>query len=149
MLFRSVVCYLRLYVGWGTFRPVSAADYKNHQMLPEEFDLPVDTARLINDVRSRGHKIWAVGTTTVRTLESQSDERGHVSPGTGETSLYIYPGYRFKAIDHLVTNFHMPGHTPLLLTSAFASPDLLRQAYREAIAQRYRFFSYGDAMVIL
>lgn len=141
------VLFLTLRVGWGTFRPI-AADYRDHRMLPEEFYLPASTAEAVNDARRRGAAVWACGTTAVRVLESQADERGRLRAGAGETGLYITPGHRFRVVDRLITNFHMPRHTPLLLAAAFAGVDPLRDSYRQAIDRRYRFMSYGDAMAI-
>jgi S-adenosylmethionine:tRNA ribosyltransferase-isomerase len=137
-----------LWVGWGTFRPVTAADYRGHRMLPELYRVTDDAARRINAARTAGRRVWAVGTTVVRTLES-SFRDGAIVPGTDEARLFITPGHVFRAVDRLITNFHMPGHTPLLLTAAFAGMDPLRRAYHEAIDRRYRFLSYGDAMAVL
>jgi len=142
------VLFLTLRVGWGTFRPI-AADYRDHRMLPEEFALPEATAEVVNETRRRGSAVWACGTTAVRVLESQADDAGRLRPGSGETGLYITPGHRFRIVDRLLTNFHMPRHTPLLLAAAFAGVDLLGHSYRQAIERRYRFMSYGDAMAIL
>ncbi len=140
---------LTLQVGWGTFRPVSAPNYRDHRMLAEEFILPTAAAQAVNVTRERGGAVWACGTTAVRVLESRADERGVLSPGAGETDLFITPGHRFRVVDKLITNFHLPRHTPLLLAAAFAGPDFLRSSYREALAKSYRFLSYGDAMAIL
>lgn len=142
------VLFLTLRVGWGTFRPI-AADFRDHRMLPEEFYLPASTADAVNETRRRGAAVWACGTTAVRVLESQADEQGRLRAGAGETGLYIVPGHRFRVVDRLITNFHMPRHTPLLLAAAFAGVDLLRDSYRQAVDRRYRFMSYGDAMAIL
>ena len=138
-----------LHVGAGTFKPVDVENPAEHVMHEEVFALHERDASAINAARDAGAKLWAVGTTTVRTLESISDERGHVRAGEGETSIFIRPPYRFKAIDHLITNFHLPRSTLMMLVAAFAGFDLTMHAYREAVAQGYRFYSYGDAMVIL
>jgi S-adenosylmethionine:tRNA ribosyltransferase-isomerase len=143
------VAFLRLYVGWGTFRPIRAADYREHKMLSETYVIPTATAEAFQSVRARGGRVWAVGTTVVRTLESALDASGRLRAGRGETGLYIHPGHRFRAVDALVTNFHMPHHTPLVLAAAFAGLDPLRRAYDAALAEGYRFLSYGDAMLIL
>ncbi|MBI4395536.1 MAG: tRNA preQ1(34) S-adenosylmethionine ribosyltransferase-isomerase QueA [Elusimicrobia bacterium] len=143
------VVTISLKVGWGTFRPLQDPDYRRHRMLPEEYSVSGQAAHIINEARRRGKRIWAVGTTTVRTLESVVDEDGLVRPGSGESDLYVYPGHRFRAVDAMVTNFHLPGYTPLLMTAAFAGAEFLRRAYETAVQERYRFFSYGDGMVIL
>ena len=143
------VSFLTLWVGWGTFRPISTEDYRAHRMLPEPYRIPPQTVEAVSAARRAGKKVWAVGTTAVRALESAASTDGTVRAGTGIASLYITPGYSFRAIDRLVTNFHMPGHTPLVLTAAFAGLDPLRHAYEEAIAHNYRFLSYGDAMAVL
>jgi S-adenosylmethionine:tRNA ribosyltransferase-isomerase len=143
------IVHITLKVGWGTFRPLRDPDHTKHRMLPEEYTVTDAAAKTINERREKGGRVWAVGTTAVRTLESVSDDHGRVRPGTGETSLYIYPGHKFRAVDVLVTNFHLPGHTPLLLAAAFAGEELLKHSYIAAIAEGYRFFSYGDGMVVL
>jgi S-adenosylmethionine:tRNA ribosyltransferase-isomerase len=143
------IALITLWVGWGTFRPISTEDYRAHRMLPEPFRVPAETAEAVRATRAAGKKVWAVGTTAVRALESAADPSGTLQSGTGVATLYITPGYCFRAIDCLVTNFHMPGHTPLVLTAAFAGQDPLRHAYEEAIANNYRFLSYGDAMAIM
>lgn len=138
-----------LHVGAGTFKPVDVEDPADHVMHEEAFQIDESDARTIAEARSAGGKLWAVGTTTVRTLESVADASGHVRAGGGETSIFIRPGYRFKAVDHLITNFHLPKSTLMMLVAAFAGYDLTMHAYREAIARGYRFYSYGDAMVII
>lgn len=142
------VVRLTLWVGWGTFRPVAAADYRAHAMMPEFYRISEETARAVNEARGAGRRVWAVGTTAVRALES-AHRGGALMAETAESRLFITPGYAFRAIDRLITNFHMPGHTPLLLTAAFAGTDLLRRAYQDAVARRYRLLSYGDAMAVL
>lgn len=143
------LAYLTLHVGLGTFRPVSAEKIEDHTMHTEHYEISPQTAEQINRVRSRGGRIIAVGTTSVRTLETVADNQGRLRPAVGETDIFIYPGYRFKAVDGLITNFHLPESTLLMLVSAFAGRDRVLAAYQEAIRERYRFFSFGDAMMIL
>jgi S-adenosylmethionine:tRNA ribosyltransferase-isomerase len=138
-----------LHVGAGTFKPVESDDPAAHVMHEEAFRVSDADAAAINDAHASGAKAWAVGTTTVRTLESIADEGGMVRPGDGETRIFLRPPYRFRAVDHLVTNFHLPRSTLMMLVAAFAGYDLTMHAYREAIARGYRFYSYGDAMVII
>jgi S-adenosylmethionine:tRNA ribosyltransferase-isomerase len=137
-----------LHVGLGTFQPIQAEDFRQHQMHREWGELPAATAEAIAKCRQSGNRVVAVGTTTVRVLETVA-ATGQLRPWSGETDLYIYPPYRFRAVDALLTNFHLPRSTLLLLVGAFAGVELLRKAYEAAIAERYRFFSYGDAMLIL
>lgn len=137
-----------LHVGAGTFKPVEVDDPSDHEMHEESFVVPAPTADLFGATRSRGGRVWAVGTTTARTLESASTGAG-LRAGHGETRLFIRPGYRFRAVDSLVTNFHLPRSTLIMLVAAFAGYELTMRAYREAVARRYRFFSYGDAMVVV
>jgi S-adenosylmethionine:tRNA ribosyltransferase-isomerase len=139
---------ITLYVGPGTFRPVRAERVADHRMEPERFVIPEQTALAIKTARNDGRRVIAVGTTTVRALEYAS-RGGEVRAGAGMADLFIYPGYRFAVIDGLVTNFHLPRSTLLMLVSAFAGREAILAAYREAIARRYRFYSYGDAMLIL
>jgi len=143
------VARLTLHVGPGTFRPVAAADLEQHLLDPEAYALPDDTARRIADTKTRGRAVWAVGTTVTRTLEACAEPGGSVRPGTGWTSLFIRPGYTFRVVDHLLTNFHLPRSTLLMLVCAFAGREAVMHAYEEAIRQQYRFYSYGDAMVVL
>jgi S-adenosylmethionine:tRNA ribosyltransferase-isomerase len=138
-----------LHVGAGTFRPVQDDDPSRHVMHEEWCDVPAHTAKQIAAVKQRGGKIWAVGTTSVRTLESAADEQGTVHAGPRETNLFIRPPYRFRAVDHIITNFHQPRSTLLMLIAAFAGYDVTMRAYEDAVAQQYRFLSYGDAMCIL
>lgn len=138
-----------LHVGPGTFRPVQVEHVEDHRVDPEPFDLPEITAEAIGRARSRGGRVIAVGTTTVRTLESRADAGGGVRPGRGETDCVIVPGFRFRVIDGLVTNFHLPRSSLLLLVAAFAGRERALSAYAEAIRERYRFYSYGDAMLIV
>ena len=132
-----------LHVGAGTFQPVRTEDVSRHRMHEERYDVPTETACALN---ARKGRIVAVGTTVVRTLESAMDRDGHVRAGPGTTELFIVPGYRFRAVDALVTNFHLPESTLIMLVAAFAGYDRVMDAYREAVAREYRFFSYGDAM---
>lgn len=138
-----------LHVGAGTFKPVETADPADHVMHEEWFSVPGGAARAVSSARERGASVWAVGTTTVRTLESAATaSRGVAATESGETRIFIRPPYRFGVVDRLITNFHLPRSTLLMLVAAFAGYDLIMRAYSEAVAQRYRFFSYGDAMVI-
>lgn len=143
------VARLELEVGPGTFKPVEVEDPAAHPMHREQFEIPAPTAEAIRRARARRGRIWAVGTTVVRALESAAEEEGLVRPGAGETRLLITPGYRFRVVDRLVTNFHLPRSTLLMLVAAFGGHDRIMAAYRHAVAGRYRFYSYGDAMVIL
>jgi S-adenosylmethionine:tRNA ribosyltransferase-isomerase len=138
-----------LHVGAGTFKPLDVEDPAEHPMHEEWYDVSPDAAARVNAVHARGGKVWAVGTTSTRTLESATDEGGTLHAGSGETRLFIYPPYRFRCVDRLVTNFHLPRSTLVMLVAAFAGYDLTMRAYEAAIAERYRFFSYGDAMLIL
>jgi len=141
--------FLTLHIGPGTFKPVTTERIEDHEIHTEYYRVTRESAEVVNETRRRGGRIIPVGTTVVRTLETCSDENGIVHPGSGETSLMIMPGYRFRCADALITNFHLPRSTLLLLVSAFGGVELIRKAYGEAIAQRYRFYSYGDAMLIL
>ncbi len=138
-----------LHVGVGTFRPVESEDPARHRMHTETYQVSREAAEAVNRCRASGGKVWAVGTTVVRTLESAAGEDGRVRPGTGATHLFIHPPYRFKAVDRLITNFHYPRSTLLMLVAAFAGYELTMEAYRVAMAGEYRFYSYGDAMAIL
>jgi S-adenosylmethionine:tRNA ribosyltransferase-isomerase len=139
---------VRLNVGWGTFRPMKSDDPAEHRMMSEDYFIPPETADAVNRAKAEKRRVWAVGTTAVRALEGSAAE-GRVKPGAGATDIFIRPGCAFRAVDVLVTNFHLRRHTPLLLAAAFAGEDVLRRAYEEAIRERYRFFSYGDAMLIV
>ncbi len=139
---------LTLWVGPGTFASIRGDDYAAHRLLPERFEVSAEAAAAINAARAAGGRVVAVGTTVTRTLETQADDAGWIAPGAGETLLFITPGYRFRAVDALMTNFHLPRSTPLLLAAAFAGREPLLAAYAEAIAMGYRLFSYGDAMLI-
>ncbi len=143
-----VVCPVSLDVGQATFQPVEAETVEAHRMLEETYEVGPDAAGMINLAKSEGRPIAAVGTTVVRTLES-AWTHGGVAPGSRPTSLFIHPGYEFKVVDRLLTNFHLPRSTLLMLVSAFAGTELIRQAYAQAVRERYRFFSYGDCMLIV
>ena len=140
--------FVTLHVGAGTFSPVESEDLSQHRMHTERFNVTAATAQAIAITRARRGRILAVGTTTLRALESAADAGGDVQPLTGETRLFITPGFRFRVVDRLLTNFHLPKSTLLMLVSAFAGTETVRRAYRHAIARRYRFFSYGDAMLV-
>jgi len=138
---------LTLHVGAGTFQPVRADDVRAHAMHSEWFDIPVETVAAIAAARARGGRVLAIGTTTLRALESAA-ANGELRAGYGETNLFILPGYRFRVVERLLTNFHLPKSTLLMLVSAFGGFEHIRRAYRHAVVERYRFFSYGDAMLI-
>jgi S-adenosylmethionine:tRNA ribosyltransferase-isomerase len=142
------VVEITLHVGYGTFLPVRATDIRDHAIHSEWFSISDTAAETINSAREKGGRVVAVGTTSVRTLEFCADESGRVYPGAGNCDLYIYPGYRYRTVDAMITNFHLPMSTLLMLVSAFAGRDNILAAYREAIERKYRFFSYGDAMYI-
>jgi S-adenosylmethionine:tRNA ribosyltransferase-isomerase len=137
-----------LHVGIGTFRPIEEEDPSRHAMHRESYQVRPEEAERINDARNRGGRIWAVGTTVVRTLETVVGEDGRVRPGRGETGLFIRPPFRFRAVDGLITNFHLPRSTLLMLVAAFAGYERTMEAYRVAVEEGYRFYSYGDAMAI-
>jgi len=143
------VVEITLHVGYGTFSPVRVSDIRQHAMHAERFSISEKTAGVINQARKAGHRVVAVGTTCVRTLEFASKADGEVIPGSGSCDLFIYPGYRFKVVDAMVTNFHLPQSTLLMLVSAFAGRENILAAYRTAVEKGYRFYSYGDAMLIL
>lgn len=138
-----------LHVGLGTFRPVSAENVEDHHMHSEYYECSEETAALINNARKNGGRIFAVGTTSCRTLESTADENGIIHPGSGWTDIFITPGYRFKSVDKLITNFHLPESTLLMLISALSTREEMLDVYRHAVQEKYRFFSFGDAMLIL
>jgi S-adenosylmethionine:tRNA ribosyltransferase-isomerase len=138
-----------LHVGLGTFRPVQVENVLEHKMHSEFYTVTPETAAALNRIKQNGGRVIAVGTTSVRTLETVTAPDGTVQPGDGWTDIFIYPGYKFRAVDAMVTNFHLPKSTLLMLISAFADRDLILKAYNEAVAERYRFFSFGDAMLIL
>ena len=136
-------------VGAGTFKPVEVEDPAEHVMHEERYSVSDATSNAVAETRNTRHHVWAVGTTSVRTLESAADEDGKVRAREGETRLFIRPGYRFRAVDRLITNFHLPRSTLIMLVAAFAGYDLIMRAYREAVEEQYRFFSYGDAMAVI
>ena len=138
-----------LHVGLGTFRPVKEENVLDHHMHEEWYSVSREAAERINAARAAGHRAVCVGTTSCRTVESAADDQGIVRPGSGDTRLFIYPGYRFKVTDRLITNFHLPESTLLMLVSAMAGRENILAAYREAVRERYRFFSFGDAMIIV
>ena len=138
-----------LHVGVGTFRPVEVEDPDAHRMHAEWYHVPSDVAERLNAARAGGGALWAVGTTVARTLETVADESGRIAAGSGWTDIFIRPPYRFRAVDRLITNFHLPRSTLLMLVSAFGGHDAVMGAYREAVAQEYRFYSYGDAMALI
>lgn len=135
-------------VGMGTFRPVKTENILEHTMHSESFEIPKQTAEKINAAKKEGRRVIAVGTTSVRTIESNADENGFVKEAIGNTDIFIYPGYKFKCIDALITNFHLPKSTLLMLISAFADKEFIFNAYKKAVAEKYRFFSFGDSMFI-
>ena len=141
------LAWVTLHVGAGTFQPLRVSDTREHQMHSEWFEVPQATVDTIKSAQARGARVMAVGTTSLRALESAAAS-GEIKPGQGDTRLFITPGYTFKVVDRLLTNFHLPKSTLLMLVSAFAGMDNIRRAYRHAIEQRYRFFSYGDAMLL-
>ncbi len=144
------IAYITLHVGLGTFRPVSVESIENHEMHAEFYHVDEDTAALLNQVRSNGGRIITVGTTSTRTLETIArDYNGKFMQASGWTDIFIYPPYEFKAIDGLITNFHLPKSTLIMLISAFAGRAFVLRAYNEAVEKEYRFFSFGDAMLIL
>lgn len=138
-----------LHVGPGTFQPVRAEIIADHRMLRERYSIPADSAMSVNRAKANGRRIIAVGTTSVRTIETASADDGTVAPGEGYSDLFIHPGYRFKITDGIITNFHLPKSTLLMLVSAFAGRENILSAYRAGVAEKYRFYSYGDAMLIL
>ena len=138
-----------LYVDWGTFKPVREKDYRKHKIHKESFEIGESSAERINKCIDEGRRIVCIGTTSVRTLESSVNKEGKILATSAETDLYIYPGYKFKVVDALITNFHMPDSTLILLVSAFAGKSRIEEAYNHAINKKYRFFSYGDAMFII
>jgi S-adenosylmethionine:tRNA ribosyltransferase-isomerase len=144
----TAIAEITLHVGYGTFAPVRETDIRNHKIHSEWFEIPEGTAALINRKKSAGGRVVAVGTTCVRALEYAADETGRLMPGTGDCDLFIYRGYDFKMVDGMITNFHLPETTLLMLVSAFAGRRNILRAYETAVENRYRFFSYGDAMLI-
>ena len=141
--------YVTLHVGLGTFRPVKEENILDHDMHSEYCVIPAETAELINRTKANGDRVICVGTTSCRTIESWAGEDGHMEPSAGWTKIFIYPGYRFKVLDGLITNFHLPESTLLMLVSALAGRERVLEAYKEAVEEKYRFFSFGDAMLIV
>lgn len=142
------IAYVTLHVGLGTFRPVKEENVLEHHMHSEYYQVTQEAAQQINAAKAAGGRIICVGTTSCRTLESAADENGQVRPGCGDTEIFIYPGYRFRVLDGLITNFHLPESTLMMLVSALAGRERIMAAYEEAVKERYRFFSFGDAMFI-
>ena len=142
------LCYVTLHVGLGTFRPVKAEEIEDHEMHSEFCIIPEETARIVSETKKKGGRVIAVGTTSCRTLESFAREDGSLPATSGWTNIFIYPGYTFKCVDALVTNFHLPESTLIMLVSALAGREHVLHAYEEAVKERYRFFSFGDAMFI-
>lgn len=143
------IAFVTLHVGLGTFRPVKEENVLDHHMHSEYYQVPEETATLINRTRTEGGRVICVGTTSCRTLESAADEKGVVQAGSGDTDIFIYPGYRFRVLDALITNFHLPESTLVMLVSALAGRENVLNAYAEAVREQYRFFSFGDAMLVL
>lgn len=142
-------CTITLHVGLGTFQPVRVDTVSDHKMLPEQYTVTSEAASAMNKAHKEGRRVIAVGTTSVRTIETAADDQGMVHPGTGDSELFIYPGYQFKVTNGIITNFHLPNTTLLMLISAFGGRERMLSAYKTAIEQEYRFYSYGDAMLIL
>lgn len=143
------IAYVTLHVGIGTFRPVKCDKIEEHKMHFEEYEIDEINANIINETKKAGGRIISVGTTSTRTVESAASRQGFVQAGRGNTDIFIYPGYKFKVIDSLITNFHLPKSTLLMLVSALYNREKIIQIYNEAVEQKYRFFSYGDAMLII
>ena len=142
------ICYVTLNVGLGTFRPVKVEDVEKHKMHSEYFEIDENTCEIINNTKKMGGRIISVGTTSARVLESATDENGIIHPQKRDTSIFIYPGYKFKMVDNLITNFHLPESTLIMLVSAFSKKEIIMNAYKHAVEEKYRFFSFGDAMFI-
>lgn len=143
------IAYVTLHVGLGTFRPVKVENLVEHHMHSEYYQVSGEAAEKINRAKESGHRVICVGTTSCRTVESACDENGHLEAGCGDTDIFIYPGYRFKVLDALITNFHLPESTLVMLVSALAGREHVLSAYEEAVREKYRFFSFGDAMLIV
>ena len=143
-----IVCYVTLHVGLGTFRPVNVEDVKTHKMHSEFYSMSKEVADILNKAKKENRNIISVGTTSTRTLETIFNKYNEFKEGSGYTDMFIYPGYEFKAIDALITNFHLPKSTLIMLVSAFSSKEIILNAYKEAVEENYRFFSFGDAMFI-
>ena len=143
------IASITLHVGLGTFRPVKVDDVNNHHMHTEWYEVNAEAADIINETKRNGGRVICVGTTSCRTIESVADENGYMKAKTGETDIFIYPGYKFKIMDGLITNFHLPESTLVMLVSAFAGKENVLAAYETAVKERYRFFSFGDAMILI
>ena len=143
------IAYVTLHVGLGTFRPVKVEDVTQHKMHTEHYYIPEEAAKTINDTRKNGGRVICVGTTSCRTVESCAKKYGEIKECSGDTDIFIYPGFEFKCMDGLITNFHLPESTLIMLVSAFAGYDNIMKAYNIAVKEKYRFFSFGDAMLIL
>ena len=143
------IVFITLHVGLGTFRPVKVENVEEHKMHSEYYEVSPEAAETICRTKETGKRVIAVGTTSTRTLETIGDENGMVKPGNGWSDIFIYPGYKFKVVDALITNFHLPKSTLIMLVSAFAGKEKVFKAYEEAIREKYRFFSFGDAMLII
>ena len=144
-----IIAPVTLHVGLGTFRPVKAESVEEHAMHSEYYSVSPETAQAVNLAKEEGRRVICVGTTSCRTIESAADRKGHIKEGSGWTDIFIYPGYEFKLMDGLITNFHLPESTLVMLVSAFAGREQILAAYAEAVKERYRFFSFGDAMIIV
>lgn len=143
------IAKIELEVGWGTFAPVREENIEDHKIHSEKISVGKDTEEIVNEAKKDGKDIWVFGTTVARTLESVSDENGFIHEFEGNTDLYIYPGYKWKCVDHMVTNFHMPDSSLLLLVSSFAGTELVKRTYAEALEKGYKFLSYGDSMLVI
>ena len=143
------IASITLHVGLGTFRPVKVDDVDNHHMHTEWYEVNAEAAEIINETKRNGGRVICVGTTSCRTIESVADDNGYMKAKTGETDIFIYPGYKFKVMDGLITNFHLPESTLVMLVSAFAGKENVLSAYETAVKERYRFFSFGDAMILI
>lgn len=143
------IASITLHVGLGTFRPVKVDDVNNHHMHTEWYEVNAEAAEIINETKRNGGRVICVGTTSCRTIESVADENGYMKAKTGETDIFIYPGYKFKIMDGLITNFHLPESTLVMLVSAFAGKENVLSAYETAVKEKYRFFSFGDAMILI
>ena len=143
------IASITLHVGLGTFRPVKVDDVNNHHMHTEWYEVNAEAADIINETKRNGGRVICVGTTSCRTIESVADENGYMKAKTGETDIFIYPGYKFKVMDGLITNFHLPESTLVMLVSAFAGKENVLAAYETAVKEKYRFFSFGDAMILI
>ena len=143
------IVYITLHIGLGTFRPILVEDLTRHHMDSEYYDIPIETASIINEAKKKKKKVWTVGTSTNRALETVVVSGFEITPKKGWTDKFIYPPYKFKMCDRLITNFHQPKSTLMMLVSAFSSKDIILDAYQEAIKKKYKFYSYGDAMLLL